>query len=259
MSGMSKSSDPPRISPYQLIFGPAVFDDTRFEAVRDQADAHDAVAPEQLFMLPAAGELLHELSPPEGGKDIVAQVRALLFSAYRYWRHGRRLYRITEPLLRELIAPASAPPAAPQPPAAAGYVQLPRNIVWARVADEVPPEPVDGFFWSAPSSDESGAAERLDLLFALGVRADRPGLSLFDVSLDTAAQLTEWATVSARPDGEDFANVLPGGELQGYHAITTGAEALKLAALCFAHISDPALQWSTVDEAGETVHIPADG
>jgi hypothetical protein len=255
---MSDSTDPRRITPYQLIFGPAVFDDTRFEAVREQADVHAAVTPQQLFMLPAAGELLHELVPPEGGRDVVAQVSVLLFSAYRHWRHGRHVYRITEPLLRELIAPPAAWPAAP-PPAAAGYVQLPRHVMWARVADDQAPEPVDGFFWSAPSSDEAHAPGRLDLLFTLGVRAGRPGLSQFDLSLDVAAQLTEWAAVSVRSDGEDFANVLPGGELRDYHAITTSAEALKLAALCFARIADPVLHWSTVEEAGETVHSPADG
>lgn len=259
MQVMNESSDTPRVSPYQLIFGPAVFDDSRFELVREQADAHHAVAPEQLFMLPAAGELLHELAPPEGGKDTIAQVRALLFSAYRYWRHGRSIYRITGPLLDEATAPGAALPAPPQPPSEAGYVQLPRNIVWARVSEDAAPEPIDGFFWSAPAADDAGTAERLDLLFALGLRPGRPGLSLFDVSLDAAAQLAEWATVDARPDGDDFANVLPGGELQGYRAITTGAEALKLAALCFARIADPSLGWSAAEEAGETVHVPTDG
>lgn len=256
---MTDSPETPRISPYQLIFGPDVFDQTRFEAVREQADDHGAVAPQQLFMLPAAGELLHEMTPPEGGKDVVAQVSALLFSAYRYWRHGRRVYRMPEAMVRAVIAPDAPLPAAPRAPAAAGYVQLPRNLLWARVSDQAAPEPVDGFFWSAPAAGETGATERLDLLFALGLRPGRPGLSLFDLSLDAAAQLSEWATVQGRPEGEDFANVLPGGELQGYHAITTGAEALKLAARCFAAIADPTLQWSSTEEAGELVHDPANG
>lgn len=256
---MNESSDTPRVSPYQLIFGPAVFDAERFERVREQADAHNAVTQDELFMLPAAGELLHELAPPEGGKDTVAQVRALLFSAYQYWRHGRRTYSVTQPLLEEVIAPGAALAAPPEPPSEAGYVQLPRNIVWARVSEEAPPEPVDGFFWSAPAAGDGGSVERLDLLFALGLRPGRPGLSLFDVSLDAAAQLTDWANVDVRPDGEDFANVLPGGELQGYRAVTTGAEALKLAARCFARIGDPALTWSDEDVAGDTVHVPVNG
>lgn len=256
---MADSSDTPRVSPYELIFGAAVFDQSRFEAVREQADAHHAASPEQLFMLPAAGELLRDLAPPEGGRDTVAQVRALLFSAYQYWRHGRHTYRITEPLLEQITDPDADLPAPPMPSSEAGYVQLPRNAVWARVAEDAPPEPVDGFFWSAPHGDDAGTAGRLDMLFALGLRPGRPGLSLFDVSLDAAAQLIEWAKVDARPDGDDFANILPGGELQGYRAITTGAEALKLAARCFARIADPAVQWSAVEQTGETVHSPANG
>src|SRR5690606_32011032 len=115
------------------------------------------------------------------------------------------------------------------------------------------------FFWSSPGANAQAAGDRLDLLFALGVRAGRPGLSLFDIALDTTAKLSEWATVDARPDGTDFENVLPGGELQGYHAITVGAEALKLATLCFARIGDPSLRWDIVEREGETVHSPMDG
>ena len=252
---MSESAET-RITPYQLIFGPDVFDESRFEAVREEADAHGAGSAAQLFMLPAAGELKRELTPPDGGRDVAAQVGALLFSAFQYWRHGRRVYRMSESLVRVLVG-RPAPPAEPVPPADAGYVQLPRSIMWARVAEDAAAEPVDGFFWSAPGTS-AGAATRLDLLFALGIRAGRPGLSLFDVSLDVASQLTEWATVSARPDGEDFANVLPGGELQNYLAITTGAEALKLAALCFAAIADPANAWTPVEEPGAVVYA-ADG
>ncbi|MBR9990139.1 MAG: hypothetical protein KFH98_10305 [Gemmatimonadetes bacterium] len=262
---MSDATDAPRPTPYQLIFGPDVFDGSRFEAIREQADAQHAHTPDLLFMLPAAGELLRELAPPEGGRESVAQVRALLFGAYRYWRHGRHVYRMSGPLLRELLAPGHEPTASPRPPAPAGYVHLPRNVVWARVSEDAAPEPVDGFFWSVPSRDEAhedaqaASAGRLDLLFALGVRANRPGISLFDVALDATAQLEEWATVKVRPEGDDFANVLPGGELQDYRAITTRAEALKLAALCFARIADPAWSWPGVEEAEETVHSPADG
>ena len=248
-----------RLSPYQLIFGPAVFEESRFIAVREQAEAHHATSPTELFMLPAAGDLLRELVPPEGGRETVAQVRALLFSAYQYWRHGRHVYRMTDAMFESVVAEGATPERPPHPPAEAAYLQLPRNRLWARIADDAPPEPVDGFFWSSPGAGANGAGKRLDLLFALGIRAGRPGLSLFDLSLDTPSQLAEWATVDARPDGTDFANVLPGGEMQGYHAITLGAEALKFAALCFARIADPALRWDVVEQQGEAVHIPANG
>lgn len=245
--------DAARITPYQLIFGAPVFDETQFEAVREQVDRHGAASPGELLLLPAAGELLRMLAPGEGGQEMVAQVGALLFSAFRFWLHGRNVYRVPESVLRTLLSgPAPTTRAVPALPA--GYVQLPRNVMWARVAEDAAPEPVDGFFWSAP---ESGG--RLDLLFALGVRPGRPGISLFDVSLETVQQLDAWKGVSVRPEGEDFANVLPGGELQDYRAITTGAEALKLAALCVACIADPDVQWTATREGSQNVHGIDDG
>lgn len=246
-----------RPTPYSLIFGPDVFDEARFRAVREE-DAGSAWSPLQLFMTPAAGELLREFTPPGGGRELIAQVSALVFSAYRFWLHGRHVYRLTEPQVRGLVAgrPEIAGPVVPARPA--GYVQLPRNLIWARVSEDAVPEPADGFFWSASTAEEGGT-ERLDLLYALGVRAGRPGLSLFDVTLESTVRLEDWANADARAEGQDFANILPGGELQGYHAILTAAEALKLAALCFTAISGNAAQWSVGVEAGQTVHAAPDG
>lgn len=247
--------DDPRATPYELIFGAPVFDESQFEAVREQVDVHGAASAGELLLLPAAGELLRALVPGEGGQETIAHVGALLFSAFRFWRHGLHVYRMPEWMVRELLT-GSAPAASAAPPGPAGYVQLPRNVIWASIAEGVAPEPVDGFFWSAP--DPAGA-ERLDLLFALGVRPGRPGISLFDVSLETVQQLDAWKSVRVRPEGEDFANVLPGGELQDYHSIVTGAEALKLAALCIARIADRSVQWTSAREGSQNVHGIDDG
>jgi hypothetical protein len=46
-------------------------------------------------------------------------------------------------------------------------------------------------------------------------------------------ETTSVANLKARSEGDDFANVLPGGELQGHFAVTNTAEAVKLAARCF--------------------------
>jgi hypothetical protein len=245
--------DAPRVTPWELVFGETVFDVTRFERLREQAQTERALTMAELFMLPVAGELLHEMVPPEGGRDAVAQVRALLFAAYTFRLHGCNVYRVSEALLRELLD--TAPPGATGLPGAAGYVQLPRNLVWARITEEGAPEPVDGFFWSSP--DDSDAAG-LDLLFALGIRPGRPGLSLFDVRIEPPAQLRQWSEIVARPDGHDFANVLPGGELQGYHALTTRAEALKLAARCMAALA-AVDEWHVDHEGSQLVHTPAHG
>jgi hypothetical protein len=235
---MSDDRDAARPTPYHLIFGAPAFEEARFELIREQAAERRAVTPTELFMLPAAGTLQRELLPadadPETHRELVAQMSVLLFHAFRFWLHGRTVYELTESAARALVAPG--PLAAGwhfRAPSPAGYVQLPRNLFWARVADDAAPEPVDGFFWSAPSADEGGSAGRLDILLALGVRRRRPGLSLVDASVETGETLQQWADVNARPGGTDFENVLPGGELQGYHSLTTMAEVLKLAARCF--------------------------
>jgi hypothetical protein len=240
----------PRVTPYELIFGAPSFDEARFEAVRAEAAQMAAQSSAELFMLPAAGELLQAMTPAAGGMDAVAQVRALIHAAYRFWLADRHVYRIPEPMLRDLLADTGAAPALPQP---AGYVQLPRNAIWARVSAAAAPEPIDGFFWCLDGAPDGP----LELLFALGVRAGRPGVSLFDVRLETVAQLEHWGSAKVRDEGDDFANVLPGGELQGYLALTSAAEGLKLAALCLARVGAGA--WSSARSGTQHVHEPADG
>lgn len=192
-----------------------------------------AVSPAALAQLPAAGALLRELLPVEPGDEahgiVFAQVSALLFHAFRFWQHGRIVCRFDEAALRPLLLPGVEPVSA-APPAEAGYVQLPRNLLWAAADEGDTPEPADGFFWSATSS-------RLDLLLILGLRAGRPGVTVVDVSLEGGYDLAQWAGTKARPDGDDFANVLPGGELQSYHALMNHAELVRLAALCFGRIA----------------------
>lgn len=224
-----------RPTPYDLIFAAPGFDESRFERVREQDSG--AKTPTELFMLSAAGGLLRELLPDEEATShsaVVAQVSALMFHAYRFWLLDRRVCRLDEDALAPLLTGA-APPADWEfaVPAAAGYVQLPRHALWARVEEDAVPEPVDGFFWSAPAAAPGEPPSRLDLLLALGVRAGRPGVSLIDVAMETTAGIEEWSRAQARPGGTDFENVLPGGELQDYHALTTHAEAVKLAVLCF--------------------------
>jgi hypothetical protein len=248
-----------RITPFDLIFGEPAFDQAHFELIAEQAATQPARTPTELFMLPAAGTLLRELMPADDAagrhRELVEQASALLFHAFRFWLYGRRTWVMGETTTRSLLdEPASsdgiaglqtaaikghAPPRSGtvQAPAPAGYVQLPRNLLWTRVAEEAAAEPVDGFFWSMPTEDEGASVPRIDLLLALGVRRGRPGISIVDVSAAGADALQHWADVQARPDGDDFANILPGGELQQYRGLVTRTEALKLAARCFRRVA----------------------
>jgi hypothetical protein len=223
-----------RVTPYELIFGAPGFDETRFVAIREQLTSDAAASAASLALLPTAGELLRELLPEDDGAAahgaVFTQVSALLFHAFMFWNEGQRTFTLGEPELRGLLGGRLASSGPVDPPAPAGYVQFPRNVVWSRVSEDTAPEPVDGFFWSAA---QSGSTRRLDVLLALGVRRGRPGISIIDVALEDTSTLAHWAAVKARPAGDDFANVLPGGELQMYHAVTLHAEVLKLVALCF--------------------------
>lgn len=232
----AERSDATRLTPYELVFGGAAFDESRFELLREQADTHGATTPSALLMLPAAGELLRELRPVEPStgdhQEVIARTGALLFHAYCFWRHGRGVHAMDAALLRQTLD--RAPPVGSwlfRVPAPAGYVQLPHHLFWARVADDAAAEPVDGFFWSV--ADPADPLLHLDLLLALGLRRGRPGVSLVDLAVEDATAAGHWADVRARPDGVDFENILPGGELQGYRAVTTRGEVLKLASLCF--------------------------
>jgi hypothetical protein len=236
-----------RPAPYDIIFAAPGFDPAWFERLREEARAHPARAPDELFLLPASAVLLRELLPAaeagaadEAGaagttgithRELVEEARALLFHAFRFWLYGRRTWSLEEAALRGLLV-RTAPVGewSGRPPHPAGYVRFPRNLVWARVADAAPAEPVDGFFWSRPEED---GPPRLDLLFALGVRPKRPGISVVRVAVEALDALQQWADVEARPGGTDFGNMLPGGELQGYHGLLTRTEALKLAVRCF--------------------------
>jgi hypothetical protein len=221
-----------RLTPWDVIFGPPGFDAARFEMVREHATADDTTSARNLLLVPAAGELLRELLPPDASgvqhSELFDQVGALVFHAYRFWNEGQPVYRIGEMLFRRLLQNGAAGTAVS--PGGAGYVQFPRNVIWSRVDDVTPPEPVDGFFFSSPAAAAHG---RLDVLLVLGLRQGRPGVSLIDVALEDAATLEQWADIKARPLGADFENILPGGELQMYHAVTLRAEVLKLVALCF--------------------------
>jgi hypothetical protein len=252
-----------RPAPYDIIFATPGFDPAWFERLREEARAHPARAPDELFLLPASAVLLRELLPAaeagaadaadeaaeaaaeaaEAGavgaagaagvthRELVEEARALFFHAFRFWLYGRRTWSLEEAALRGLLV-RTAPVGewSGRPPHPAGYVRFPRNLVWARVADAAPAEPVDGFFWSRPEED---GPPRLDLLFALGVRPSRPGISVVRVAVEALDALQQWADVEARPGGTDFGNMLPGGELQGYHGLLTRTEALKLAVRCF--------------------------
>jgi len=254
-----------RLTPWEVAFGPERYGAEVFPAIRRAA--HDLGARASVldaFMMMEAVRLhLHELIagdvPTEPPADALLEYGALLFHGFRFWSHDRSLYLLTDDLARSLFD-AALPLGEWQlaPPVPAGYVQLPRHLLWARVATDVPAEPIDGFFWSVAGThaDDEAPWQRLDLLLALGMRPDRPGFSIIDVTTALPAPPPgHFGDVSARAGGDDFSNILPGGEMTGLYGVTSVAEALKLASRTFHHIATR--PW-TVSEPQRLESAPAE-
>lgn len=242
-AGMSnehtEGGEPVRLTPYEMVFGHAYFEEDRFAASRDEAAALGAETsrPEEFVRLSSVTQLLQDLLP-EGASGLDLEKHAqLLFQAYNFWRFGRSLWALEAGLARELVEPE------PEvgsweltPPDPAGYIQFPRHLFWSRIEEEASPEPVDGIFWTMVGEEDPARPpySRIDVLLVLGMRADRAGFSTIVVSRDEFAQpLGHWADGPARPEGRDFENILPGGELQDWLGLLTEAEVLKLVSRIF--------------------------
>jgi hypothetical protein len=217
-----------RTHPYDLLGFPE--DDEWLKSVVAEAEerAVDLNDRERFAMLLCTGEYIRKIVPDDAPPEAIWQAAGLTFHCYHFRAAGKKTYNIEEPVLRELLSTGFvAGPIETIPPSPAGYVHLPRNRVWSRVADDATPEAIDGFFFTGD-----------DLLFVLGLNPGRPGFSVLPVRAShDQVPITSVAELKARDEGEDFANVLPGGELQGHFAITNNMEALKLAARCFWHLA----------------------
>jgi hypothetical protein len=219
-----------RITPYELLLPSDDFPQRRFPAIEEEAEQRggDLGDPESFALLGEVGMSLRTIRGEEEDPALIQQHGALFFHAFHFWREGRPLFLARTGVVRFLTE--TGPPRdrwEPRLPAKAGYVQLPQHLVWGpREGDEIP-ESVDGLFWAAP--DE----ENVSLLVAMGVRKDRPGISVVPLPLLPLGAAAHWASTKVREEGKDFAADLPGAELENLYALRTGAEAVGLAMRIF--------------------------
>lgn len=214
-----------RLHPYQLVFGAAEFEDTVFPAIRQEAEARgvDVDDHERLLLLEGVGELMRSLLPPDAGRPAFGQFSAIVKHAFHFWLAERPTFALSETDLRALLSDGAA--SAGVPPARAGYVQLPRNLLFARVDEDSHAEAVDGFFFVA--NDDT-----LSVLLVLGLLPNRPGFTVIEV----AAPAAEFVVAGpARESGRDFENVLPGGEGRLF-AVTNALEVGKLVMRVFSRL-----------------------
>jgi hypothetical protein len=215
-----------RITPYEALLYP--LETASWPAIREEAEhrGSDTRRRDQFVLLGGVGAALRDIIPEDAPGDAVEEYAELLYHAYQFWSFGKRLYVLTPPALELLTASdyslgsweLAAPPSC--------YIQFPEQRVWARVAADSPFEPVDGCFVvvdeTAPAP-LAGAHLRAQLV--LGLRPDRPGISL--VSYRTDLEPAAAAAHAERPwraDAQPFGNAIPGGERKALHAITTTSE-----------------------------------
>jgi hypothetical protein len=227
-----------RITPYELILEP--LETTAFPAIRAEAEnrGSDARRRDQFLLLGQVGATLKEIIADGAPSEAMDEYAELLYQGYQFWEYGRRLYSVSEGVTEALTAPTyefgdwqlAAPPSC--------YLQFPYQRVWARVAPEAPFEPVDGCFAvvdeTTPAPD-AGAHLRVQLV--LGLRADRPGVSLVSYRTDLNPSVpSRYAASPWRDGGAPFSNLIPGGERRGYKTLATTSELQALAIRAFHYL-----------------------
>jgi hypothetical protein len=236
------TTEPTRVTPYELAFGEVGFEERLFPAIEAEARRMgiDPIRLDLFTLLGSATEALNEIIPEEAPPDAREQHRVNLFHVFNFWRFGKRLYLLDSAVARYLVE--AAPSIAHDTlvvPSPAVYLQLPANLFWASIAPDTPPEPVDGFFVATfDGTDTLGDPYRhLHALMVLGIRRNRAGFSAIPFETESGPGIaTEWVNAPARDSGRDFENVLPGGEMAGMYSILTTAEALKLLMRAFEYI-----------------------
>jgi hypothetical protein len=238
VSGEYRKAASARITPYELILEP--LESSIFPAIRTEAEQRgkDARRRDQFLLLGTVAAALGEMMAEDAPSDAVDEYGELLYQSFQFWSFGRRLYffdtdvsdRITVsdyPIDGWILA---APPAC--------YLQFPYQRLWARVGADQPFEPVDGCFVvvgdTAPAP-QAGAHLRAQLV--LGVRTDRPGVSLMSYRTDLDPySVSRLARTPWREEGEPFSNAIPGGERMGYRTLATTSELEALVLRAFHYL-----------------------
>ena len=205
----------PRETPLDLVFQPATATSFPRIAASLASGGHDPADRDAFLMDREAITLLRDLRPDEGLGEAMDQMVALVHHAYLTWAAGGVTIPIARDTAEELLG-AVAPDGNEPRDLAAYYAQFPERMIWARVIENGPPEPLDGVF---VFRDPIGL---LRVLGIFGLRPDRPGFSAVEATGPRAVRLT-------REDGTAlFAPTLPGAAEAGLRSITGEEELLEL-------------------------------
>ncbi len=231
----SEQGDPDaRITPYELVFGVSAFEPSTFPEILAEAEAVgvDPLVARRFEFLTRTADAVREVVPVDSPPEALEQYRQLLYHAFNFWHFGKRSYVLEASMARYLVEAAPTLEGWPlTSPAPSLYVQLPANLFWGSIDLDSTPEPIDGFFATVTDAEDPIGPDyqRVEVLLVLGLRRDRAGFSVIPFSTEAGPGISAgWCAAAGREDGQDFENVLPGGEISGLYSILTNAEALKL-------------------------------
>ncbi len=217
---MESKATPGRRTPFELVFevdelAAREFPELRLEAERRRIET---ARRHEFARLERARALLAELAPDPVDPVALDRYLDVLFQSFNFWIAGCQLIACETEPVRDLIeASPDLGGWRPHLPHPAFYLELPKNLFWAEVMEDEPPEPVEGVFVTR----EPVEGTRAELLLVMGMRPERPGLSAAGLAVDL-----EQAPEPSEPDL--FRSKIPGAELAGLYSLSRSSEAVLL-------------------------------
>lgn len=211
-----------RITPYEVAFGEERFPEHDFPALADESQRRGMSTwrYDHFTQLESVALLIEQVLPENAEPAALDQYVLILYHCYHFWSAGCPVYAFEAPVLQSLIEmPPDLAGWSFRAPAPSLYLELPKNLFWAKVTESGPPEPVAGMF--AAREAESPAAEA-DILVVLGLRSDRPGFSVAGLRLDPGR-------TRRLDEPVDFESDIPGAEQSGLYSLQRHCEAAAAA------------------------------
>jgi hypothetical protein len=217
-----------RTTPVELLFPDAEEAASLSSRIAEEAAGRgtDDGDPDAFLTMGVVTDFVRGIEGAEAPADAIHRYGALVFHAVHFTRAGGPLYLLTTHAARYLVEGSAGDD--PSPSSTAGYLQLPQHLFWLQEGSTVP-ESVDGVFWTV-------CGDRLHAMLVASVRSDRTGLRVIPLPAAPLGEAPAWLDVDARGDGSDFANTMPGAELDALYALETSGEVFKLLARVFAYL-----------------------
>ncbi|UCF20086.1 MAG: hypothetical protein JSU87_01365 [Gemmatimonadota bacterium] len=218
---MDKEGSGGRLTPFEMVFGVERLAEEEFPAIAEEARARAITVerPSGFAQLERVAALLQRLLPENVEPGAFERYVEVAYHCFHFWKAGCPLLVLEAALIRDLV---ESPPdlrgwrirsASP-----AYYLELPKNLFWAGIVGDAPPEPVEGIFLKLDPEDPAGEVR---LLLVLGMRPQRYGFSAAGLAADLgrARDLDEPAA---------FRSDLPGADLAKLYSLSRNSEGLLL-------------------------------